>query len=156
MKTSRKFLVLLLNAFLISQFSCNKEITPEFIGNWEAESTKITVRTQDDNGEYHFTSDNATATLQILSDNTASGTIGSASFFNAPVKKNFGDPDLTGIAYIVKCGDINKIFPDDPLATKEVQIWLTPVTNDIMEGELRYTEGLADFPMAGLMFHRIE
>ncbi len=156
MKASRTVFVLLLTAGLLSGISCSKEISSEFIGSWEAGSTEITVRTQDDNGDYHFISDTASTTLQIFSDNTASGTIGSASFSNVDVKKNFGNPENTGIAYRVKCGDIAKIFPDDPLSLKEVQIWLTPVENEMMEGELRYTEGSAYFPMASLMFYRTE
>jgi hypothetical protein len=156
MKAPRKVPVLFLTAGLFSVVSCDKEISAEFIGSWEAGSTEITVRTQDDEGEYHFISDTASAKIQIFSDNTASGTIGSASFSNVDIKKNFGNPKNTGIAYIVKCGKISKIFPDDPLSLKEVQIWLTPVENEMMEGELRYTEGIAHFPMAGLMFYRTE
>jgi len=156
MKVSKTVFALLLTAGLFTVISCNKDISAEFIGSWEAGSTEITVRTQDDQGDYNFISDTASATIQIFSDNTASGTIGSASFSNIDVKKNFGNPENTGIAYKVKCGDITKIFPDDPLSLKEVQIWLTPVENEMMEGELRYTEGNAYFPMAGLMFHRIQ
>ena len=82
--------------------------------------------------------------------------MGSASFSSVDVKKNFGNPEKKGIAYKVKCGEITKIFPDDPLSLKEVQIWLTPVKKEMMEGELRYTEGNAHFPMAGLMFYRTD
>lgn len=156
MTESKTGFVLLLTAGLLCVISCSKEISPEFIGNWEAGSTEITVRTQDDQGEYHFITDTASATLQIFSDNNASGTIGSASFSNVDVKKNFGNPEKKGLAYKVKCGDITKIFPDDPLSLKEIQIWLTPVKDEMMEGELRYTEGNAHFPMAGLMFHKVE
>ena len=156
MKAYKSVIALIQCAVFLSVLSCNKEITDEFIGNWEAGLTKITVRTQDDNRDYHFISDSAFAIIQIYSDNTASGFIGSAEFTDVPVKKNFGNPEYTGIAYNVKCGELGKIFPDDPLNSKEVQIWLCPLKNEMMEGELRYTEGMAQFPMAGLMFYKTE
>lgn len=156
MKASRIITVLIYGAALISVKSCDKDVTEEFIGKWETGVSEITVRTQDNSGDYQFTHDSAAAGLEIFSDNTASGFIGTATFDLSIVKKNGGNPSVTGVAFKVECGKIGKIFSDDPLDNKEVEIWLGPVVDNMMESELRYTEGRAHFPMAGLNFHRLD
>lgn len=156
MKAFRIVFLLILSIGFFSVKSCDKEVTEEFIGNWEAELSEITVRTKDSNGDWKFTRDSVAAGLEIFSDNTASGYIGFATFQDAKVKKNSGNSDVTGVAYTVECGDIGKIFPDDPLDLKEVEIWLSPLKDEMMEGGVRYTEGLAHFPMGDLPFYRTD
>lgn len=135
--------------------SCEKiSIPTELAGNWKTGKHKITVRTVSDKGGFQFTSDSAAIKLSIDVDNIASGLIGSATFENARIKINGGNPDKTGVAYIVKCGRIGKIFDNDPLDNKEVEIWLGPIRRNIIDAELRYMEGWAHFPMAGLIFTR--
>ena len=146
----------ILFAGLVSLISCNKEDIENYTGKWEAAETEITVRTEDSGGNHLFTHESAAAGIEIFSDNTASGFIGTATFDHAKVKKNSGNPETTGLAFQVECGKIGKIFPDDPLDSKEVEIWLCPLENDRMDSELRYTEGRAHFPMAGLLFYRLE
>ena len=137
--------------------SCTKWIIPpELVGQWESEKQKVSVRTRPEKHNYVFTPGTAALTLIINDNKTASGTIGSAIFENAKIKKNRGNPDITGIEFIVKCGTIGKIFDDDPLENKEVQLWLTPVKDNQMEAELRYTEGWAYFPMAGFNMTKTE
>jgi hypothetical protein len=57
---------------------------------------------------------------------------------------------MTGCAFTIECGLIGKIFENDPLESKEVELWLGPFERDI-DGELRYTQGGAHFPMAGFI-----
>jgi len=156
MKEFRCIFSLMLVSGLISLISCNREEIENYTGQWEAALSEITVRTKDSGGDWIFTHGSATASLEIFSDNTASGNIGTATFDHATVKKNSGNPETTGLAFKVECGKIGKIFPDDPLDSKEVEIWLCPIENDRMDSELRYTEGRAHFPMAGLLFYRLE
>lgn len=141
---------------LISGTSCDKDVTDEFIGKWEAAISEVTVRTQDNSGDYHFTHDSVAAGIEIFSDNTASGFIGTATFDLAIVIKNGGIPSISGVAFNVECGKIGKIFSDDPLDSKEVEFWLSPLVDDMMEGGLRYTEGRAHFPMADFNFYRVD
>ncbi|HQQ94027.1 MAG TPA: hypothetical protein PLQ93_05695 [Bacteroidia bacterium] len=92
-------------------------------------------------------------TLRIQENQTASGKVGLATFEGAKLVKNVGDPVRTGVAYRIECGRIGRIFPSDPVEQKEVEIWLGPIHNNMM-AELRLTEGIALFPMAGMEFHK--
>ena len=83
------------------------------------------------------------------------GTIGTAAFENGVIKKNRGNPDVTGCAQIIECGSIGKIFNDDPLNAKKVELWLGPLEGNMIDTELRYTEGWAQFPMAGMLLIKV-
>jgi len=151
----RKNWVLILAAFFFC--SCSKwTVPPELVGQWKSKKHKITVRTKPAKWQYVFTSDSASVILKINEDKTASGSIGSATFDNAEIKKNGGNPKITGIAYIIKCGTIGKIYDNDPLDNKEVQLWLSPLEGGVIDSELRYTEGWAHFPMAGIILKKSE
>jgi hypothetical protein len=117
--------------------------------------TNITVRTEPKWMKFEFTSDIAFIKLTIDSNKKASGFIGSAEFINGKIKKNGGDPDKTGVAYIIQCGSIGKIFSNDPLDNKKVEIWLSPLKGD-MHAELRFTDGMAQFPMADLTLRKVK
>lgn len=133
----------------------NFSVPPELIGKWKSEMTKITVRTEPRWMKFEFTSDSAFITLQINSDKTASGLIGDTKFENGKLFRNFGNPDKTGVAYMIKCGSIRKIFKKDPLEAKVVEIWLGPgKEKGLLEAELRYTQGGSKFPMSGLRFRK--
>lgn len=86
---------------------------PELVGQWRADKIKVAVRTEPEWMKFIFTSDSVIATLTIDSNKTASGTIGLSEFKNARIIKNAGNADKTGIAYIIECGPIGKIFPND-------------------------------------------
>ena len=104
---------------------------------------------------FKFYHDTASAMLIISDNKTVSGRIGSATFENAALKKNFGPPNMTGIAWIVDVGPVGTIHPADPLPQKEVQFWLPPA-GETMDAELRYTQNGAQFPMAGMVFRKSE
>ena len=106
--------------------------------------------------KFEFTRDTIRYTLELNMDKSASGTIGRAIFQNGRIRKNGGNPKITGIAYIVECGEIDKIFAYDPFPGKEVEIWLSPIAGSSMKGELRFTSGSAHFPMGGMVFKKME
>lgn len=138
-----------LSAFFLS--SCGQwTVPPELVGEWKSGETQITVRTKVDK-EWVFTSETAAISIQIHSDHSVSGSIGMAAFENGEIFKNRGNPETTGCAQVIKCGSIGKIFPDDPLSDKDVQLWLAPMEDNRIDTELRYTEGMNQFPMAGFL-----
>ena len=107
--------------------SCEEiSIPAEMIGNWESKKMPVTVRTHSRETGFVFTTDTAVIKFVIKSDKTASGSIGSAQFNNARIRKNGGNPDITGIAYNIECGSIGKIFDKDPLEEKEVEFDYAP------------------------------
>lgn len=132
--------------------SCGQRFIPqEMVGHWKTERTSITVRTQTDNRKFVFTSYSAIVTLIINDDYTAEGSIGSAKFENCKVSTNWLLPvKMSGIAFTFQCGKVGKIFENDPLDSKEVELWLGPL-KDSIEGELRFTRGASHFPMAGFI-----
>lgn len=148
-------LLSLISIFTLSCISPSKWVVPtELIGKWNTQPHKITVRTEPKWMKFAFTSDSTVVSIQINDNKTVTGNIGSASFSNGTVSQNIGDPSVTGIAYIIKCGKIGKIFETDPLENKEVEIWLSPIDNN-MKAEIRYAESADKFPMAGLVFEKV-
>lgn len=143
---------------IIATFSSCKttdfNLPDEYVGHWGASSTPVIVRTYRFGDGFTFTRYNAEISLIINKNKTASGNIGNVKFENAVIRKNKTNTDLSGISYIIECGKIGRIFTGDPDDNKDVQIWLMPVRKDILEGELRYTEGWAVFPMASLRLVR--
>ncbi|MEI6576003.1 MAG: hypothetical protein WCO63_07495 [Bacteroidota bacterium] len=139
--------------------SCSKStLSPDYVGEWKTGKTNIMVRTEPKWMKFNFYQDSATVTIQIKSDKTVSGSIGSAEFKTGKLKKNWGLPSSwTGVSYVVVCGSIGKIYTNDPLSDKEVEIWLSPATSSgEMAAELRYTENKAQFPMADLKFKKVK
>ena len=140
----------------MSCHSNNYTVPQAYIGHWKTDMNKVTVRTEPRLLNFHFTNDSAVMSVIIKDDKSVTGLIGSAEIKNGKLKKNSGDPGKTGVAFIIECGSIGKIFPKDPLDAKKVEIWLSPIgENGSMNAELRYTEGMAVFPMAGMIFYRI-
>ena len=146
-------------ATLLGMSSCtNWIVPPEYIGQWETNNENITVRTKVKSEPYCFTSDYAIVKIEINADKTVSGQIGLAEFTNARLEKNYGLPWVKVVSpkYIIKCGSIGKIFDDDHLDQKEVEIWFAPIdTNNISKSHLLYTQGGAQFPMAQLLFMKV-
>lgn len=116
------------------------------------------VRTEPEKGNFKFKTGMANLELTIKNDNTVSGFIGTATFENARIKKNWGNPEKKGIAYKIKCSSAGKIFDHDPLDKKEVELYLSPLDplKETMDSELRYTQGGSHFPMAGMIFTKEE
>jgi len=140
---------LILTAFFLS--ACGDwTLPPELVGEWKSVKILITVNAKVEK-EWVYISDTATINIKINSDHSVSGTIGAASFENGVIIKNRGNPEKTGLATIIKCGSIGKIFPDDPLSNKDVQLWLASMEGNRIDTELRLTQGMAQFPMAGML-----
>lgn len=137
--------------------SCGQTNIPqELIGDWTAQKHMITVRTKPE-GNWKFISDSADIKFKINNDHTVDGSVGSAKFEDGKIKLNWLLPTkMTGIAFNIKCGKIGKIFENDPLDSKEVELWLGPIIKGTIDGELRYTQGLAYFPMAGAVFIKVK
>lgn len=154
---SNAWIYLLLSVSLFSCSSNNWIVPPEYIGQWETNNIKITVRTKVKKEPFRFISDSAFVKIKIDEDKTVSGNIGLAEFTKVRLKKNASLPWETGVEYIIECGLIGKIFNKDPLDQKEVEIWFGPLnTKGISRSELRYTQGLAHFPMANLPFMKVK
>ena len=151
------FFAILIYGFLFVSCSSSKEwsVPVELAKQWKSQKSKITVRTEPKWMKFEFISDSAAVSIKINENKTVSGSIGMANFENGILEKNSGNPEKTGIAYIVKCGKIGKIFEKDPLASKEIEIWLCPIKTN-MEAEIRYTEKGSKFPMAGVVFEEVK
>jgi len=130
------------------------EVPQDLTGTWTAAPTDITVRTEERWMHFTFTSDTIPATITIHPDKTVTGVIGNSSFSGGELEKNGGNPEKTGVAYIIRCGPIGRIFPGDPVESKEVELWLGPMQGD-MQAELRFTENGAQFPMGDFRFRRV-
>jgi hypothetical protein len=143
---------------LLVSCSGGKWVLPDdYQGQWESGPEAITIRTSKFPMRFSFLSDTAIITMQFHEDQTASGSIGDASFANARIRKNKGNPVTTGVAFIIECGEIGKIFPEDPLAEKKVELWVGPMKESgFFNAELRYTSGLSQFPMAGMMMKKVQ
>ena len=139
--------------------SCNQKWDPpaELLGEWESDITEITVRTEYKPMEFEFITDTGVISFTVFPDKTVSGTIGTAVFESAEIKKNLGPAWVTGVGYTIKCGAVSQIFERDPLESKEVEIWLSPMReNQTIEAELRFTEGGAHFPMSGFDLKKVK
>jgi hypothetical protein len=150
------FFMFTASVFFLSACGNNTWMLPkELVGQWQSDISSITVRTEPKWMNFKFTTDSSVAFVKIDSNKTASGFIGDAIFTNGKIKKNGGNPEKNGVAYIIQCGHIGKIFSNDPLEKKEVEIWLSPLKGSL-HAELRYTEGMSLFPMADLTFRKVK
>jgi len=145
---------------IVLLYSCNNKwvVPAEYVGEWKTDKSKITVRTEPQRMKFIFTSDSADVYIKINNDKTITGFIGTAEITNGKMQKSWGLPSsVTGVSFTVACGSVGKIFNNDPLAHKQVELWLSPLKdNNTMEAELRYTENSADFPMATLLFKKVK
>ncbi len=141
------WIIILTSIALQSCVSSKWTVPQELVGQWNSEKGKITVRTEPSTMKFEFTPDSATISLKINDDKTVSGFIGLSEFKNGSIRKNAGNPDITGIAYIVECGTVGKIFASDPLENKEIEIWIKPVKENF-SAEIRNKK----FPMGELKF----
>lgn len=147
-----RYLSLWIGAFATLFSSCrstNWELPKEYLGEWESGRQMVVLRTYIVGDGFNFIKDTARISILIEANKTASGNIGNAVFKNAVIEKNPGNVENTRVAYKIICEDLGKIYPQDPYEKKEIQIWLMPI-NGSLEAELRYTEGMSLFPMAGI------
>lgn len=164
MKFCKRSCLKILNLFLFSLLlvSCLSsangqfELPADYQGTWADDQAIITVRSWKFPFTFNFFPDTAIVRIRIDENHTASGTIGKASFKDAPIRLNSGNPDKTGVVYIIECGEIGRIFESDPLEKKEVELWISPLKKSgTLEAELRYTSRMSQFPMAGLVFKKV-
>ncbi len=140
--------------FLLS--SCFKKEFPDHIfGEWTTGVIDITVRIEPRLGQFEFITGKGIITFTINQDQTVDGQIGMAKFEDATFVKNWGKPGADRIDISIQCGYISEIFKGDPLSNKEVEIWMGPI-EDRSDAELRYTEGMADFPMASFVLEKTD
>lgn len=133
---TKRLLIIFSGATLIT--SCYQEVEEDYVGTWETELTLVEIPFENPDGSEDIYTDSVVIGLQIFADKVASGYIGLAGFTEVPVKKNPGDAESKGIAYIVKCGDLGKLFPGDPLEKKEIEINLKPIHRTTMGSEINY------------------
>lgn len=135
----------------------SQNIPKALAGVWKTDSTKLTMRQKIKFMKYKFTYDKVIVTLNIASKNNITGTIGGAEFNNACYKKNKGNPDVNGIAYIIDCGKIGKISGKDPTGLKKIELWIKPIIHSgTMNAEIRLRDGWDTFPMGELLFIQIQ
>jgi len=149
--------IYLIAAFLFFSCSTSKWVVPPgYVGTWSTDFNKITVRYKiNDERHSRFISDSAIIQLIIKNDKTASGSIGSATFENGKILKNPTFLWDTGISFIIECDTIGKIFQNDPVEAKLIEIWLGPMNeNGRIKAELRLGGGSV-FPMADLLFKKL-
>ena len=159
MSKNNLLLLSVLIAGLLLLSSCYKEVPEEFVGTWETALTLVEVPLEKGDGSEDIFVDSVVMGLQISADKLASGYIGMASFTDVPVKKNPGDAESKGIAYIVKCGELGKLFPGDPLDPKRIDINLKPIQGETMGSEINYISKWAEwfpFMIANPEFFRVE
>ena len=138
---------------LASLRSHDHQIPNAYTGVWKTEPTKITVRKKTGWMKYAFVSNRVTLSLKIDSGDKAGGSIGTATFENAPIRQNKGNPSFTGIAYIVRCEGMGKLFENDPLCSKTVELWFKPAgENGKLTAEIRLKDGWEPFPMGECIF----
>ena len=97
----------------------------------------------------------ATVTIFICKDKTVLGNNVSAKFENGRIRRNSRSPETKSIDYIIEYSSTGKIIEDDPLSQNEVEMWLILLNKNIIKAKLRFKEGWAAFPMAGLDFEKL-
>jgi len=135
-------------SYLVAQ---NKnKISSQYVGIWESSFTNINVRSKTGFFKWKFISGSVKIILQINDDNFASGKIGNSEFKSASIKKNRG----IGISYIIDCGEVGKLFENDPEEKKSLQLWLIPINeNDTLRAELRLSSS-DKYPMGEFKLFR--
>ena len=108
----RVILPLVTLSLLLAHCSSNKQyphmaIPLDMQGQWTAMNVKVTVRTNPSFMNFEFFPDTVDILLHFK-DTSVNGSIGQAQFTNAPLRINGGNPERTGIEYIVECGYIGR------------------------------------------------
>jgi len=130
-------------------------VPTEYFGKWETDSVQITVRTKSPDGKFVFVSGKTRVIITIDADRKISGQIGTASWTNAKIEPNRGLPTkMTGIEATADFATTGLFFPGDPLPEKQIGLWFLPFDENL-KAEVRYTSGMAHFPMGNLQFRKI-
>jgi hypothetical protein len=139
---------------VLYSFSSSQDSIPtSYLGQWKSENTKITVRKKTGWLQYDFIPNYIPVELEIHHNMTASGKIGLVHFENARVLKNKGNPEKTGIVYIIQCGSVGKLFASDPTEKKTIELWIKPIQSEAtLLAEVRLKETFDVFPMGECKF----
>jgi len=132
-----------------------KYLPDTLIGSWKSERALVNVRDRDTlHSKFRFTSDSIYIQLDFKLPKTITGLIGLGSFKTETIFQNQGLPHrVSGISYIVSCGDVTKLFANDPLNAKFIELWLMPQTHpDTLHAELRCKQYWDAFPMGSFTF----
>lgn len=142
-------------AALLSCQSQLKYVPDSLLGKWKSDTCKIQVRDRDPNqSKFRFTSNIIGIQLHFERPNKISGLIGTAPFETKTIYQNQGLPhSVSGISYIISCGQVSKLFENDPLESKFLELWLIPQTHpDTLRAELRCKHFMDAFPMGSFTF----
>jgi len=146
----RKLVIVIFLLPALFHLSCGqKRIPDDMIGVWKTDTIGVSVRTKHETRGFEFTSGKAVIIIKIHDDHSVTGTIGSAKIEKGKIRPNWILPvKMSGLAFTIYCGKIGKIFENDPLDSKEVELWLPLPEKGTLNIGLRYTQGLAWYPMA--------
>ena len=150
-----KWIFLVLSMMLQSCETQLKYLPDTLIGSWKSERALVNVRDRDTlHSKFRFTSDSIYIQLDFKLPKTITGLIGLGSFKTETIFQNQGLPHrVSGISYIVSCGNVIKLFANDPLNAKFIELWLMPQTHpDTLHAELRCKQYWDAFPMGSFTF----
>lgn len=150
-----KWIFLVLSMILQSCETQLKYLPDTLIGSWKSERALVNVRDRDTlHSKFRFTSDSIYIQLDFKLPKTITGLIGLGSFKTETIFQNQGLPHrVSGISYIVSCGNVTKLFANDPLNAKFIELWLMPQTHpDTLHAELRCKQYWDAFPMGSFTF----
>jgi len=150
-----KWIFLVLNMMLQSCETQLKYLPDTLIGSWKSQRALVNVRDRDTlHSKFRFTSDSIYIQLDFKLPKTITGLIGLGSFKTETIFQNQGLPHrVSGISYIVSCGNVTKLFANDPLNAKFIELWLMPQTHpDTLHAELRCKQYWDAFPMGSFTF----
>ncbi|MFM2101521.1 MAG: hypothetical protein RIR05_507 [Bacteroidota bacterium] len=150
-----KRIFLVLSMMLQSCETQLKYLPDTLIGSWKSERALVNVRDRDTlHSKFRFTSDSIYIQLDFKLPKTITGLIGLGSFKTETIFQNQGLPHrVSGISYIVSCGNVTKLFANDPLNAKFIELWLMPQTHpDTLHAELRCKQYWDAFPMGSFTF----
>ena len=147
-------LILISITIILTSFTSSQDSLPlSYLGKWKSENTKITVRKKTGWLHYDFIQGYIPVEVEIHNNMTASGKIGLVRFENARIQRNQGNPEKTGIAYILQCGTVGKLFPSDPTEKKTIELWIKPMKSEtLLFAEVRLKETFDVFPMGECKF----
>jgi len=151
------FRIFILATFFL--FSCAAKIwmvPSEYIGNWESDKDRITVRYKLNLNDDHskFISDSSIIKIEINDDKTVTGFIGHSAIDSGKIVKSWSFPGLRNVEYHIECSLTGKIFEKDPLEAKKVDIRLSMLNeNGKIKADLRPIG--SNFPMALMLLEKV-
>lgn len=144
---------LVLSMVLLSCETQLKYLTDTLIGSWKSEKDLVKVRARDTaHSKFIFTTDSIYLDFKL--PKTITRLIDSGGFKSKTIFQNQGSPhSVSDISYIISCGNVTKLFANDPLKFKYIELWLMSQTHpDTLHAELRCKQYCDAFPMGSFTF----